>query len=124
MKLSLSKKITLLSSALILTAVSLPASSANWLWLKNSPIEAFTDGDWAMLKKTGINALENSADGVTALWVNHDSGHSGSITPLNTTDRNGLPCRNTKFFNSANNMTGSAEFVLCKQKDGTWKIAQ
>jgi len=124
MKSSRLKKITLLSSALLLTAVSLPALSANWLWLKNSPIEAFTDSDWAMLKKVGTNALNNNADGDIALWVNSDTGHSGSITPLNSVDRDGLPCRDTKFFNSASNLTSSSEFRLCKQKDGSWKIAQ
>ena len=109
--------------ALTLSVVSFPTMAANWNWLKNSPAEAFTDSDWAMLKQTGREALEKGDNGTTALWLNHDTGHSGSITPLTKTDNNGLPCRKTKFFNSANGMTGSATFRLCKQPDGTWKIA-
>ena len=120
---SISKKITLISSALALAVVSFPALSGNWSWLENSPIEAFTDSDWVMLKETARKALDSGKDGDTALWVNHDTGHSGSITPLNTVDNNSLPCRNTKFFNSADGRTGSSTTRLCKQQDGKWKIA-
>lgn len=119
----ITKKAVLLSSVLILSSISFPAVSGNWSWLDNSPIEAFTDSDWAMLKQTAREALDNGKDGETALWVNHDTGFSGSITPLNTFDNNGLPCRKTKFFNSADSMTGSSTFRLCKQDDGKWKIA-
>ena len=117
------KRIALISSALALALASFSALSGNWGWLKNTPVEAFTDSDWVMLKETAKKALDSGKDGETILWVNHDTGHSGSITPLNTVDRNALPYRNTKFFNSADGRTCSSKTLLCKQQDGKWKIA-
>ncbi len=109
-------------SFITLTLVSSPALSGSWNWLENSPAEAFTDSDWAMLKQTARATLEHGEDGNTATWVNQDTGHSGSITPLSTFDNNGMLCRKAKFFNSADKMTGSSIFRLCKQEDGKWKV--
>lgn len=117
------KGLKLSTSIIILSTISLPALSANWYWLKDTPLEAFTDSDWTMLKQTGTDVLENGADKTTVLWVNEETGHSGTITPLMTKEINGLTCRKTKFFNSADDKTGSASFKVCKQADGEWKIA-
>jgi surface antigen len=116
------KKATLISSLLTLCVISLPAFSGNWSFLKNSPVESFDDDDWSLLKKTAREALENGENGIAVTWVNQKTGHSGTITPLTTKDHNGSTCRKTKFFNSANEMTGSAVFYLCKQDDETWKV--
>lgn len=108
---------------LALTLASFPTLSSNWSWLESSPIEAFTDSDWVKLKESAREVLNNGNDGDTATWINEDTGYSGSITPLNTIVNNGMTCRKTKFFNSANGMTGSSKFLLCKQEDGKWKVS-
>ena len=116
-------KKTILRLFLIALAVfSLPAHSANWFWLSESAISRFTDSDWAMLKSTATDALDNAADGTRVVWVNSETGHSGAITPINKTEKDGMPCRKVKFFSSAEGLTNTGTHLLCKQKDGEWKL--
>ena len=105
-----------------LTVFSLPAYSANWFWLSESPISRFTDSDWTMLRSTATDALNNADNGTRIVWVNSETGHSGAVTPINKTEKNGIPCRKVKFFSSAEGLTNTSIHFLCKQKDGEWKL--
>ncbi|MCP4993077.1 MAG: hypothetical protein GY934_04715 [Gammaproteobacteria bacterium] len=97
--------------------------AARWLWLENSSVYEFTDRDWDLLRDAGLKALNQGKDGVAAQWTNSDSGHSGSITPLDTFEREGMRCRITRFVSVSDIMTGRSEFLLCKIPSGEWKVA-
>ncbi|OGT32343.1 MAG: hypothetical protein A2W28_05615 [Gammaproteobacteria bacterium RBG_16_51_14] len=72
---------------------------------------------------TTQNALETQPTGQASTWVNPDSGHSGTVTPLKayqTTD--GTNCRD---FNQTLTVDGQEEEMTgtaCRQTDGSWKI--
>jgi len=116
------KNIVLRISLISLTVFSLPAYSANWFWLSESPISRFTDSDWKMLRSTANNALDNAADGTRVVWVNSETGNSGAVTPINKVEKDGMPCRKVKFFSSAEGLTNTSIHFLCKQKEGEWKL--
>ncbi|MCP3667260.1 MAG: hypothetical protein GY696_32995 [Gammaproteobacteria bacterium] len=97
--------------------------AARWLWLENSSVYQFTDKDWDLLRGVVLGALNHGEDGKRAEWNNPDSGHSGSITPLDTFEREGMRCRKTKFVTASDIMTGRSEFLLCKIPSGEWKVA-
>ena len=72
---------------------------------------------------TTQNAMEKQPTGQASTWVNPDSGHSGTITPVKTYQTNeGTNCRD---FNQTLNVDGQVEEMqgtACRQPDGTWKI--
>ena len=93
-----------------------------WGWMKQSPVSHFTPEDKQIMRKTARDALDNAKDGIKIGWENPETGHSGSVKPINTTQRDGQTCRKTRFFNSAESLTAIQIHRLCRQKDGTWKI--
>jgi surface antigen len=108
----------------LLLLISLPAVALNWRFLQYSPVTQFTDQDWDLLRQAGEKALERGADGEIARWSNPATGASGSIQPLDTTDREGATCRLTVVSNSAGDASGSSRFTFCRQDDGAWRVAQ
>jgi len=115
--------ITAFMHLMILSGTTMTASAARFEMLKETPTAKFSEEDWALLRKTAREALENGKDGIKAAWDNPNTGNSGSITPLNTMKRESGVCRKTRFFNSAEGLTAIQIHVLCKQPDGKWKIA-
>ncbi|MDX1949184.1 MAG: RT0821/Lpp0805 family surface protein [Rickettsiales bacterium] len=79
--------------------------------------------DMAYANSTTQNALEQTSSGVTSKWVNPDSGHSGTITPVKTFQSNsGQYCRE---FSQTINVSGQSQKAFgtaCRQQDGSWKI--
>jgi surface antigen len=108
----------------LLLLISLPASALNWSFLQYSPVTRFTDQDWDLLRQAGEKALERGADGEIERWSNPATGASGSIQPLDTTDREGTTCRLTVISNSAGDASGTSRFTFCRQQDGAWRVAQ
>lgn len=98
------------------------SSASGWQWLEQSPLSHFTDEDKQIMRSTARDALENAKDGTKIGWENPETGHSGSVKPINTIEKDGTTCRKTRFFNSAEGLTAIQIHRLCKQKDGTWKI--
>ena len=103
---------------------SLPASALNWSFLQYSPVTQFTDQNWELLRQAGEKALASGADGEIVRWSNPSTGASGSIQPLDTTQREGMTCRLTAISNSAGGASGTSRFTFCKQADGTWRVVQ
>lgn len=92
-------------------------------WLGDAPIRYFSEKD-AQLMKSGIqSALSNNDDGVKFEWMNPETGHKGSITPINSKKIQGLSCRDATIFNSAGGRTASSRFTFCQHEDGDWKLA-
>lgn len=96
--------------------------AAQWNWLRNAPANYLTEQDWEILSSTVEAMLDTGDDGKEVTWNNPDTGHQGTVTPLDTTDEQGVPCRNTRVFTSAGGVTNSGVYRFCRQPDGTWKI--
>jgi len=86
----------------------------------NSALSRLTDTDWALLKSTAKDALNNSEDGNSHVWKNPETSNAGVITILSTDESNGIFCRNTRFINTAKDLTSTTFVNLCKQ-EGTWE---
>ncbi|AIL65530.1 Surface antigen LipA protein [Rickettsiales bacterium Ac37b] len=68
-------------------------------------------------------SLERASSGQTTTWVNPDTGHSGSFTPVRTYRAGGGQyCRE---YNQTVNIGGQvhkAYGTACRQPDGSWQI--
>jgi hypothetical protein len=91
------------------------------LFLRDGPIRHFNDDDMALFKETLDSAL---ADNTEQHWQNDETQSGGSVTPLNTEDKNGMTCRLTRIINTAKEITRESEFTLCKADDGRWLFAE
>ena len=92
--------------------------------LDESPVSQFTDEDWEVFRHTARKALDEAKPGDTGAWNNDKTGASGSITIIAEAEPfQGLVCRRARFFNSANGITGTSVFRVCKRADGQWRIA-
>ena len=112
----------LLISALL--TCSFNASASNLKWLEYAPTSKFTQTDWDIAKNAAKKALNDADDGETISWKNDQSGNNGTLTPLNSREQNGKPCRDLKIHNNAGSLSGNASYTFCKQADGRWKTDQ
>ena len=72
---------------------------------------------------TAQKSFETQRTGTTSEWANPDSGHSGTITPVQTFQRSdGVYCRDFQQTISVDGETELANGTACRQPDGTWKI--
>ena len=63
--------------------------------------------------------------GQRIVWNNPDSGHSGSITPVNEgTDSSGNYCREFQTTVMIGGQPQQAYGRACRQPDGSWKVVQ
>ncbi len=114
-----------LCAGLLAGVVASPAgaSGLNMRWLQYSPVSYFTDEDWRLAREAAGEALNEAEIGNTVSWENPESGASGSSTPVKALERDGMPCRYLKIFNSASDTSGESIQFFCKQQDGSWKAA-
>lgn len=66
-------------------------------------------------------ALENNPSGQSTAWKNPDTGHTGRVTPIKTSETNGRPCRE---FTQTVMIEGKQETVTgkaCRDEQG-WVI--
>ena len=112
------------ATALAACLVSSVALGQGFDWLRMSPVSQYDDEDWEMLYAAAGEVLENGTAGVTAEWSNPRTGNSGSISVIDSFERNGRPCHSTRFMNRTATLSGSGIFVLCKVEDGTWKLVR
>lgn len=72
---------------------------------------------------TAQTALETQRTGSTTEWVNPDSGHSGSVTPVKTYQRaDGMYCRDFEQTITVDGKTELEGGTACRQSDGTWQV--
>lgn len=94
-------------------------------WAGNEIGKSLDRADKAHLQRTTYSSLESSPSGTTSAWRNPDSGHSGTVTPLNSFKAaNGADCRD---FETTINVSGRDEKATgraCRQPDGTWRVVQ
>ena len=109
--------------AVLLVFSSSQGFAAGVGWLSNAPIRFFSEKDMQLMKDTVFSALSNNEDGVKSEWVNSETGHKGSITPINSKKIQGLNCRDVEMFNSAGGRTANPKYTFCQHEDGSWKFA-
>ncbi|RDD63486.1 RT0821/Lpp0805 family surface protein [Ferruginivarius sediminum] len=79
--------------------------------------------DRAKAAETTHDALEHNKTGEVSRWENPDSGHSGSVQPTETYQRNdGTYCREFQQTVTIGGKTEQAYGTACRQPDGSWKI--
>ena len=77
----------------------------------------------AMEHKTQ-ETLETARTDQTATWINPDTGHSGTITPVKTYQTEaGQYCREYQQTVRVGGTRQQAYGTACRQPDGTWAIA-
>ncbi len=113
-------KTTVMTHILAFT-LSTSALSANVAFLYDTPAQYFSDQDWKILEATSEYALSKLPNGKSATWQNPQTGHSGSLTPLNSIKKNGTLCRNLQITNHAQHRTDRYVFLFCKLSTG-WKV--
>lgn len=105
-------------------ALTMPIASAqNINFLHRGPIAHMDDTDKAILREAVGDALNNHADGETVEWKNPGTGHSGTITLIDTHEDFGTTCRSVRTRSQAAGRSGGGNYRLCKGADGTWQFA-
>lgn len=108
---------TTIFSITILLSTQANAIELNLNLVDKSALTMLTDSDWEILRSTAKEALNNNPDGSSHVWRNNDTSNAGVITILSTDESNGDFCRNTRFINTAGDLTSTTLVNLCKQED-------
>ncbi len=79
--------------------------------------------DRAHADRVAYQSLETAPSGATASWVNPDSGHAGSFTPLQGyRAQDGTYCREFQQTVIIGGEYADAHGTACRQSDGSWRI--
>ncbi len=79
--------------------------------------------DKMYMARTTQDALERKPSGEVVEWRNPDSGHYGTIKPVETYQRDdGRYCREFQQTVTVGGSTEEAYGTACRQPDGTWQI--
>ncbi len=98
-----------------------PLYAYNTSFLSYSAIYYFNSQDTQLMKAAIQQGLNSTKDGVKVSWRNPHSTAFGYVIPSNTSNKNGVTCRDLKLFNSARKVTGESQFRYCKL-NGVWKV--
>lgn len=98
------------------------ALAGNVRWLRDSALSNMTPDDMEVLRSAARNVLDYGRDGESRRWENADTGAKGVLTPLESIEQDGEPCRRLELFNEVGSASGRSVFLFCRQKDGTWRI--
>lgn len=66
--------------------------------------------------------LEENRTGETSSWENPDTGDEYWVTPIETFEREGRPCREFEFRVETEEGTEIEERTACRDEDGTWEV--
>ncbi len=107
------------SGRLAMTAIGTLAGAA----LGNSFGGSLDRADAVYAQRAQNVALETHQVGQVSRWHNPDSGHSGTIEPLNTYQApSGRYCREYQQTVVVGGQTERAYGTACRQPDGSWQI--
>lgn len=73
-------------------------------------------------RQATAQVLEENRTGETSSWVNPDTGNAFAVTPVETYDRSGRPCRQFEFRVETDRGSDTEERTACRNNDGTWEI--
>ena len=72
---------------------------------------------------TAQQSLEGASTGASSSWVNPDSGHSGTFTPVRTyQSAQGQQCREYQTTVTIDGRTETAYGTACREPDGSWSL--
>jgi hypothetical protein len=108
--------------AICVACLATPIFAANVWFAHDMPMSEMTEADIEILSSAADEALENAPDGDTRLWENPETGAGGALTPLSTSEQDGMRCRRLQIANEAGGKTARSEFDFCRQADGSWKV--
>jgi surface antigen len=108
--------------AICVACLTTPLYAANVWFTKDMPMSQMTEADIEILSSAADEALDDVADGDTRHWENPETGAGGALTPLSTSERDGMRCRRLQIANEAGGKTARSEFDFCRQGDGSWKV--
>jgi surface antigen len=87
--------------------------------------ESLDRADRLYHEQTAQHALETAKSGTTKRWHNPDSGHAGTVTPLNVSQvGDDRYCREYRQSIIVGDRVEEAYGTACRQEDGTWMIRQ
>jgi surface antigen len=79
--------------------------------------------DREMALRTAQLSLETAPTGVTSNWVNPDTGHAGSFTPVNTYQTaSGQYCREYQQTVTVGGEQQQGYGTACRMPDGSWQV--
>jgi surface antigen len=108
--------------AICVACLTTPLYAANVWFARDMPMSQMTEADIEILSSAADAALEEAADGETRHWENPETGAGGALTPLSTSERDGMRCRRLQIANEAGGKSARSEFDFCRQDDGSWKV--
>ena len=106
----------------LLAAAAAQAQGLTQPWDEMTPLTAQERG---IIRDTVQREIHGKPVGTVANWTN-PSGHSGRITLLNKSVRQGMPCERIEYLilePGAARVHGRYVFRSCRLPDGTWKLA-
>ena len=109
---------------LVLLVACQGAMAANMAFLDNTPISRFNDQDNKMLQAAFQKAMNDSEDGTTVEWKNEKTTSGGTITPIESFERQGAKCRKAKVTTEYKLLRGEGQYNFCKNAKGAWKLVQ
>ncbi len=112
----------LLTGALLiaLCGTAVPGHAV-WQWMRGAAVTDFTESDWAILRETARDVLDNKPDHEQVNWSNPETGNRGSIIGLATFAHDGRKCRRAAMRNlTFRGRDDKGAYTLCRQADGDW----
>ena len=106
----------------LLAGAAVQAQGLTQPWDEMTPLTA---EDRAIVKSTVQQQIHGRRPGTVATWTN-PAGHSGTITLLSKSARQGMNCERIEYRTTE---PGGAQlhshyvFTSCQLPDGTWKLA-
>jgi surface antigen len=73
-------------------------------------------------RQATAQVLEENRTGETSSWVNPDTGNEFAVTPVETYERSGRPCRQFEFRVETDRGSDTEERTACRTADGTWEV--
>jgi hypothetical protein len=111
------------SIALVLLASAAQAQGLTKLWRDQTPLTA-QDRD-AILG--AVQQIHGRPPGTAATWSNAPEGHTGTVTLLDKSTRQNMPCERIQYDIREPQSTRQQGFYVltsCQLPDGTWKLAE
>jgi len=82
-----------------------------------------TPRDRELMERMTQQALERSRSGTVSTWTDPDTGHIGSVVPVETWQASdGSYCREYQQTITIGGQTTEGYGTACRQPDGSWKI--
>jgi surface antigen len=73
-------------------------------------------------RRAAAQVLEENRTGETSTWENPDTGNEFAVTPVETFERAGRPCRQFEFRVETDRGSDVEERTACRNNDGSWEV--